>query len=154
VSYDLQALLGKRDALQSHAAAFSSARVVSLTNGIAMIPMTNELFEEIGGDGVVDKFYKFSTAVEDWARRISEDSPIAYVEAEYFGGVGGQNSVAWVRGLRVLEPVHAADAINQALKILGVSAAGFAGDEFDAVGLGKYRETESWLENRDGNNAD
>ncbi len=119
-----------------------------------MIPMTNELFEEIGGDGEVDTFYKFSPAVEDWAKRLSQDSPIAYVEAEYFGGVGGQSSVAWARGLRVLEPIHAADAINQALKILGVSVAGFAGDEFDAVGLGKHRETESWFGNQDSEQAD
>lgn len=111
-----------------------------------MIPLTDELYEEIGGDGEPDTFYKFSPQLEEWASLMSQHAPVAYVEAEYFGGVGGQNAIAWSKGGRILGPLHDENAINQALKILGVSSAGIAGDEFDAVGLGKHRDTASWLQ--------
>ena len=110
-----------------------------------MIPVTEELHEALGGEGERDSFYRFSSELETWMQRVSLDSPVAYAEAEYFGGVGCQNAVAWSNGERVLEPVHADNAINQVLKLLGVSASGIAGDEFEALGLSKHRATESWL---------
>lgn len=113
-----------------------------------MIPFTDDLFEEVGGDGERDHFYKYSPELELWMQRVSLESPIAYVEAEYFGGVGCQNSVVWVNGALALGPVHAENAINQALKILGVRSID-EHDEFDALGLGKHRGTESWLQKRE-----
>lgn len=110
-----------------------------------MIPITDALYEELGGDGEVDTFYRLAPGVEEWAQRISQHSIVAYIEAEYFGGVGGQSTVAWSNGSRVLGPIQAQDAINQSLRLLGVSAADIAGDEFDAVGLGAYRSTDDWI---------
>jgi hypothetical protein len=146
MGYELQALIGKTQVLQLHSGPFQSARVVSLDQGIGIIPLTDELYEEIGGEGELDTFYKFSPQLEEWARLLSQHAPVAYVEAEYFGGVGGQNAIAWSKGGRILGPLHAENAINQALKLLGVSSADIAGDEFDAVGLGKHRDTASWLQ--------
>lgn len=110
-----------------------------------MIPVTEEFHEMLGDEGERDSFYRFSRELELWMQRISLDTPVTYVEAEYFGGVGCQNAIAWSKGKRVLGPLHANNAIDQALKVLGVSATDTAGDEFEALGLGKHRATESWL---------
>jgi hypothetical protein len=75
---------------------------------------------------------------------MSAVAPVAYIEAEFFGGTGGQSAVAWSGGSRVLGPLHAQEAINETLRFLGVRADG-ARDEFDAVGLGRYRDTADWI---------
>ena len=149
MGYSLQALIGKRDALESHVFAFKRAQVVSMAQGIAMIPLTDELYEEIGSEGGVEPFYKFSQQLEDWAKRISQHTPVAYIEAEYFGGTGEQNAIVWLAGVRILGPTQSESVINEALKLLNVSAADIAGDELDAVGLGNHRDTESWVSQAD-----
>lgn len=81
-------------------------------------------------------------------------APVAYLEAETFGGTGTQAMVLWRDGEVWLGPVttrataareSAEDgAVNQALRHLGVGRPG-AIDEFDALGLGRHRHTEDWL---------
>ena len=83
-----------------------------------MIPLTDDLHEELGGNGERDHFYRFSPELERWMEHVSLDSPVAYVEAEYFGGVGCQNAVAWSKGSRVLGPLHVGSAINETLRFL------------------------------------
>ena len=56
----------------------------------------------------------------------------------------GQSAVAWSDGSQSLGPIHAKDAINQARRFLGVRSDG-AHDEFDAVDLGRYRDTADWI---------
>jgi hypothetical protein len=77
--------------------------------------------------------------------------PVAYVEAEYFGGIGSQFAVVWQGGTIVLGPLTLDEdepwppvgwsPISQALRHLGVSA----GVQFDAVRLGHHRQTEDWI---------
>jgi hypothetical protein len=141
MGYYLEALIGRT--LSEHARAFKNARVVPLERGLTMIPMIDALHAEIGLGDELPRFEKLSPQVEEWARRPLTD-PVAYVEAEFFGGLGGQSAVVWQGGERILGPLHAADAINQALRVLGVSPAG-AHDEFDAVDLGRHRKTAAWF---------
>ena len=79
-----------------------------------------------------------------WVEGVSFSAPAAYVEAEYFGGSGGQSAVVWSRGAESLPPTHSPEAINTALRLLGVSRGTFH-DEFGAVGLPRHRHTEEWL---------
>jgi hypothetical protein len=88
MGYFLQALIGNQETLQAHASQFRRAHVVPLAQGIAMIPLTNDLHGELGSGGEAQGFEKLSPAVEQWAQRISSATPIAYIEAEFFGGVG------------------------------------------------------------------
>jgi hypothetical protein len=128
---------------------FPSAKVVALRQGLSLLPLTDALFDEIqtaapnAGESL-PRFEKLSTAVESWVRGLSSRGLAAYVEAEYFGGAGGQSAVAWRQGDVILEPVHSQDAINCALRLLGVDAGG-EHDEFDAVGLGLRRSTDDWM---------
>jgi hypothetical protein len=118
--------------------------LISLRQGVFMIPVTDQLHEEIGRGGEMERFEKLSPRVEEWVRHISGGGPVAYVEAEFFGGDGGQSAVVWSNGARVLGPTHDEDAINQALRFLGVRPDG-ARDEFDAIDLGRNRDTHDWL---------
>jgi anti-sigma B factor antagonist len=79
-----------------------------------------------------------------WSLDASKRGPIAYVGAFFFGGEGGQSAVVCRDGKTVLGPVDSGDAINQALRILGVSA-DEGMDEFDIVGLGRRRRTYDWV---------
>lgn len=67
---------------------------------------------------------------------------VAY-KAEFWGGSGEQAHVLFKDGVAQGLPVVAKDAINQALRILGILP-GRHQDEFDAVGLGRFRDTQDW----------
>lgn len=60
--------------------------------------------------------------------------PFVVVYTDYFGGVGGQVAVAYREGA----PLDTDGTINDALRGLGVVATPGL-DEFDTVGLGRYR---------------
>jgi hypothetical protein len=79
--------------------------------------------------------------------------PLAYVEADYFGGVGTQGAAVWDSGRLAFGPVFIGEAvpvpasgtpISQALARLGVARGGHH-DEFEAAGLDRERDTEDWL---------
>ena len=143
MGYYLQAIIGTQRTLAQHASAFQHARVVPLAQDIAIIPLTDDFHEDIADVGEVEGFEKLSPGVEEWVRRVSVVDPVAYVEAEFFGGTGSQSAIAWSGGSRVLGPLHGKDAINQILRFCGVRRDG-AHDEFDAVGLGRHRHTDDW----------
>lgn len=145
MAYVLQAIISTQSVLEAHASDFGAAVVVPLNSGLALIPITNELLDEIGASGSSGQFYQLTPAVSDWLRVISSSASAAYVEAEFFGSVGEQGAVVWARGEEVLAPTHDAKAINIALRLLGVSR-GTAHDEFEAVGLPRHRRTRDWLD--------
>ena len=81
----------------------------------------------------------------------SQHGPVAWVETDYFGGNGSQSAAAWVGGEAVVGPSKSGaetgppdGAINLALRCIGVTC-GEGGDEFDAIGLGWYRDNEEWM---------
>ncbi|WP_245821905.1 hypothetical protein [Lentzea waywayandensis] len=84
----------------------------------------------------------------EWSLR----GPVAFVDAEFFGGTGSQRAQVWDQGRSVLgplvreedDPMPGVTPISQALRRLGV-VKGEHHDEFDAVGLGRHRDTEDWV---------
>jgi hypothetical protein len=156
VSYVLQCVIAPARALVP-CQAFVNAVIADLGRGLSLVPMTPGLFDEVrGGDNGDPQFAsaqlfppRFEAVLADW----SLIEPVAYVEAEYFGGVGSQFAAVWRRGALVLGPLVLAEdeprpaagmsPISQALRQLGVSAGGHY-DEFDAIGLGRHRDLEDW----------
>ncbi|MBE1573065.1 hypothetical protein ACFORH_30690 [Amycolatopsis roodepoortensis] len=137
--YCLQAVLVTEPARGELLASVEGARLVPLGHHLSLMPLT----EALSDDG------EFRTVLV----ACSEHGAVAYVEAEYFGGVGTQSAQVWDRGETVLGPLHLAEdeqapaagsPISQALRRLGV-AKGDHFDEFDAVGLGRHRHTGGWL---------
>lgn len=77
------------------------------------------------------------------AEVITKVGRVVYIEAEFFGGDGTQACVTWDSNLHVTQPLVDAGAINSALQFLGVEI-GDHHDEFDALGLGRYRTSNDW----------
>ncbi|WP_067900299.1 hypothetical protein [Nocardia vaccinii] len=68
------------------------------------------------------------------------DSTFAVVLTDYFGGIGEQWAAVSVDG----GPVRSVNAINTALRALGIRATA-GSDEFDTVGLAAHRSTPDYL---------
>ena len=152
MGYYLQALIGKTDSLTNEPNGFASEHRIELAQGLTMILMTEELCEEIAdkfpseSEAPWDGFMMLTDCVAELAKYISRLTPVAYVEAEYFGGTGGQSAIVWDKAEIKLGPVSAEiGPINQALKFLGATVQS-AHDEFEAVGLNRKRHMEDWIE--------
>lgn len=128
----------------------TDSRVITLEQGIRMLPVTAALY-----DGLVRQHVPDPT--EDWAgfiffpaplaavlSRLSERGTIAYVEADFSGGTGTQCCVVWHDGDIKLGPLNGKRVINKALNRLGVRRQLFR-DEFEAIGLNRHRSNEEWL---------
>ena len=152
MGYQLEAVLAPGGLLTARAAGHP---VVALDRGLALLPMTELVLEEIvpGGEyrgalGFVGLPDGFDRVLAGW----SVDGPVAYVEANFFGGIGAQRAIVWLAGELAFGPVgdevgrpSGPSPISRALARLGVARAA-ALDEFDAVGLGRHRTTEDWAE--------
>jgi hypothetical protein len=108
------------------------ARLAALTQGFSFLPVNEDLFD--------------SARIEHVARELSAHGAVAYVETDYFAGEGLQSSVVWKNHEVVLPARSAAiGPINEALAMLGVGLDGHR-DEFDALGLHRFRSNHDWLE--------
>lgn len=123
---------------------------------LSFVPMTEELFDFLcsrfpsSGKEPFPDFESLSNSVAEWASRLSRAREVAYVETEYFGGVGNQGAAVWREGKIILGPFRAEyGPINEALRLLGVRRTE-AEDEFDVAGLGRYRTNEHWLDAKRG----
>lgn len=166
MGHSIQVFIARQEILESIPPTLSQAHLILLPQGFAMIPNTEELFDRIThyqpsmAGKEFEVFYKLSSALISWAEDLSKDGPVAYIETDYFGGTGSQSAVAWskvkvicgpyesetrwLNGQLVRKPLEQ-NAINKALICLGVER-GEALDEFEAIGLGDYRDNEDWIE--------
>ncbi|WP_326715026.1 MULTISPECIES: hypothetical protein [unclassified Streptomyces] len=117
--------------------------------------MSGVLFHELSSDCAVGppEFWRLPSGVDVMLAEWSKAGPVAYVESEYFGGVGEENSAVWRDGCLALGPLHLLEGepvaaqgspVAQALRELGIRAAG-SSDEFAAVGLDRHRASEDWI---------
>jgi len=112
--------------------------------------MTDDLFDRLAGQeplSLEDGLAIFSFLPPQLAsvlQALSEHSTVAYVEADFFGGVGEQRCVVWQKTALMLGPLEARDAINRALRLLGVKRQ-WLHDEFDMVGLNRHHHNEDWI---------
>jgi len=131
------------------------ALVVPLRCGLGLVPMTDDLFDRLTDGGAAQPvgFWKFPGGFDRLVCAWSAAGPVAYVEADYFGGVGRQCAAVWSQGAAIFGPVTLDEAqpappagtpISQALARLGI-ARHHHRDEFDVLGLGQHRHTEDWL---------
>ncbi|MEU8611429.1 hypothetical protein AB0C29_25920 [Actinoplanes sp. NPDC048791] len=151
MGYTLEAFIGDPGVLRPVVDRWPVAALVPLSAGLSLIPMTDELFDAAGGGPTSEAlgFWKLPAGFEP--ERVA--GAVAYVEAEFFGGVGTQRAALWMSGRLALGPLfvgedeHFAPAgspISQVLARLGAGREGHH-DEFDAIGLGRHRHTEDWL---------
>lgn len=148
MGYALEALIGPADVL-APMTSHRSGRVVPLSGSLAMVPMVEILRNAIQArnhDPEKEPAWPFWHLSPEGAMTIAETCTrgvLAYVEARFYAGVGTQASVGWRDGALRHGPVAAADAINRALRFLGVEPES-GKDEFETVGLGRHRATHEW----------
>jgi hypothetical protein len=155
MGHSLEAVIATEFVLQELAGSIKEAHVVPLGQHLSLLPMTDALFDAItiAGAPQLDGFWKAPAGFGSALTACSVAGPVAYVEAEFFGGLGTQSAQVWDGGKVVLGPLHLAEGkplpadgspISHALRQLGATRSDHA-DEFAAVGLGRHRETEDWL---------
>jgi hypothetical protein len=146
--YILFALVGKEPELQKIASKFKKAEIRMLEQGIGIIPMTEDLYDEINNSETSDDVKPFAFLTSNIQGKILElitTGMIAYVEAEYHDGKGSQSGILWNNGIRIAFFANINRAINAILKTFGVSAE-YGMDEFDTLGFDRHRDTSDWGE--------
>src|SRR5262245_36648338 len=110
MGHSIQGLLASDEWLRRGTKRLSNVHVIPLDQGLSFLPVTDELFEAISANGLhgspYAQFWKLSTGLVGLAVSISEHSPVAYVETDYFGGTGSQSAIVWNKGRVVFGPVQ------------------------------------------------
>jgi len=144
----VQAFIGTRVALERIQQQFSKSQVVDLQQGLALLPLIKKLYDAIPNEEDTDLVNKhFSFLTPKIVRLIVKDSreePIGYFETEYSGGVGDQGAILGKNGKIIFGPEVGSGSINRMLALMSVESNGIQ-DEFDAIGLGRFRDTEDWI---------
>ena len=152
MAYVLEATIGAAEVLHTVAREHPAAIVVPLPQGLALVPMTDDVFAALGGHPVLG-FEKLPANLEPLLATCSSAAPLSYVEAEFFGGDGTQRAALWSGGRLAAGPISLEEdqrwgpdgsPISQILRLLGVDR-GSRHDEFEALGLGRHRRTTDWL---------
>lgn len=145
MGYSLQAIVAVEGAFPPVLP--SSLAIVKLGSYIQMIPLGTAIrarygipFLPLTDSGNVE----LPAALLTLLTELNVGGAVIYIEAEIFGGEGTQAHVWCAKDAAASPAVVAHDAINLALRLLGVPHSSSA-DEFDAVGLGTFRETDEWL---------
>ncbi len=154
MGYEVHAVIGAGGLLRACAAEFAATRLGTLRQGLAIMPMTDALFDAVTDRPADDLgFLRLPGGFARTPARWSLGGPLAYAEADYFGGAGEQRAAVWDGGDLVLGPLStgigapfpsAGSPISQALRRLGVER-GDAADEFAASGLPERRRDEDWI---------
>jgi hypothetical protein len=86
-----------------------------------------------------DEFILLTDGFRELLKSMSHKGELAYVETDYFGGVGGQGAVGYRSGEEVMPPKwKESDTINEALELIGVPLGQFS-DRFSAMGFDQIR---------------
>lgn len=155
MSYELQAVIAGDEVLRVASGEVPGSQVVPLGQGLSLMPMTDAVFAAVtdGSEGGTLGFWRLPGGFDTLLARWSAAGPIAYVEAEYFGGVGEQRAALWADGALTLGPLdeptkqgpsRAVSPVSQVLRRLGARRSP-GEDEFEAVGLDRHRNTEDWI---------
>ena len=156
--FTLEAFLAHQKTLQGALEIFPAATLIELPQGIGMIPVDGfflrdlELYYQGGTKVTHPEFQKFSPSVhpdferlilgvEKLAQHLSQVGIVAYIEATFTGGYGGHVTMIWENGKRISK---AGNDINEVLRRLKVVAQP-GRDEFDTLGLARYRSTRQWV---------
>lgn len=162
MSYQLSAIIADVGLLHGETRGLDHAVLGNLRQEFALLPVTSQLVEELTGaplDYAVEEptperpfTLVLSTALTETLADWSRQGPVAYVEAEFAGGVGHQAAAVWLGGQRIWGPRFdsAFDGprgrwpINAALVEVGVEPGPWV-DLFAELGLHVERNTAGWL---------
>jgi hypothetical protein len=145
MAFSLQAVLAQINALPNSLPMMFQR--IRLQERIEMLPLheRSRTFHDIPYNPLIDMGDdKLPQGLLSLCEQLSGHCSLAYVEAEFFGGTGTQASAFFSKGKIIGQVVVSQDAINDALRNLGVVRS-VEHDEFHLVGLGRHRHTNKWM---------
>jgi hypothetical protein len=149
MGYDLCAFIAKPTVLEMIKSLSPLLKFITIEQGFALMPLPTHVLDSIPGYQSPDRIEGF-TYLNQRLTEVGMGSvgAVAYVEVDFFGGVGGQAAVAWGRGEVIFGPTHkqGTGPVNGALKAIGVEHLSNHYDYFESAGLMRYRHTEYWYE--------
>ncbi len=155
MTHFVHGFIGSKDLLMSGVSTLRSARLFALAQDMVLLPMTDDLREELNltDSETPETFEDLSKEVIRLGEKISSKGPVAYFETNYWGGLGSQSVIVWKEGKIIFGPTttstevlsrhYLEGAVNQALRLIGVVRAENH-DEFDTVGLAEERTISDW----------
>lgn len=151
MAHTIEGFIARTELLQEGTKDLQNAYVITLEQGFSLMPITDELHDEVWQqnkyiDKPFEEFWKLSPELAWLGIQLSKQGAIAYVETDYFGGVGEQVAILWEYGSIALGPLkNDIGPINEVLRRMGVvNTKGH--DEFEALGLYRYRNNVDWIE--------
>lgn len=109
--HTLQGVIGSAEVLVA-CRAFAHARLVAFGQGLSLLVMTEEFIGDLrdGGEAACPpRFLSFPAGFDRVLATWSCQGPVAYVEAEYFGGIGVQAAAVWHGDELALGPLTTRD---------------------------------------------
>lgn len=162
MSYQLSAVVADVELLREQTAGLDHAVLAALRQDFALLPVTPQLVQELTGhlpdfatgEPSAEQPFRLvlSPTLGGLLARWSRQGPVAYLEAEFAGGLGHQAAVVWLAGEvtwgphvdHTLDRPRAEWPINAALARLGVEPGAWI-DPFAELGLHLERDTAGWL---------
>ncbi|MEU7585829.1 hypothetical protein AB0A95_05960 [Micromonospora sp. NPDC049230] len=162
MGYQLSAVVADAELLREQTAELDHAVLGELRQDFALLPVTPQLIVELTGslpDYAADDpsagqpfGLVLSPPLVELLSAWSMSGPVAYLEAEFFGGDGYQSAAVWLGGTLswgphfddVLDAPRDRWPINSALTRLGVEPGTWI-DPFAELGLHLERNTDGWL---------
>ncbi|MFG3300541.1 hypothetical protein [Micromonospora chersina] len=162
MSYELSAVVADVELLREQTAGLDHAVLAALRQDFALLPVTPQLVEELTGrlpdfatgEPSAEQPFQLvlAPALDELLARWSGEGPVAYLEAEFAGGLGHQAAAVWLGGERSWGPCfddrldrpRAEWPINAALARLGAEPGPWI-DPFAELGLHLERDTAGWL---------
>lgn len=147
----IRAVIGTHEAVRKIADDWVRAKETELPQEFGMVFCTTALLEDIeelmeSSGEVIDcspfpELVYFNSAAKFLMEEYSFHTKLAYIETDYFGGAGTQAGLLYENGQPAADPKSGDGAINALLRELGVWRKPDM-DEFDMLGLSKYRNIE------------
>ncbi|MFG1774833.1 hypothetical protein ACGFIG_00160 [Micromonospora sp. NPDC049048] len=162
MAYQLSAVVADAELLREQTADLDHAVLGELRQDFALLPVTPQLVEELTGAppdystaerSPEEPFHLvLSAPLAEVFARWARSGPVAYLEAEFFGGAGYQSAVVWLGGQvswgpgfdRLFDGPRAEWPLNAALTRLGAEPGAWI-DPFAELGLHVERSTAGWL---------
>lgn len=146
MGYYFNGILTSIEAWDAYKGKYYNICAIELYPNIIAIPISDDFYDEINKEQItkVQDYEYLTDALKQLCSDFSKIARTAYIEAEYFGGVGTQNAIVWEASDIVFEETLSGNAINKALQQLCVTRTDDR-DEFDTVQLGRHRSNECWL---------
>ncbi|RYZ20854.1 MAG: hypothetical protein EOO16_15190 [Chitinophagaceae bacterium] len=146
MAYSFSGFIGPLEPIQQVCRRFIFARGIPLGQEIFLVPLTEELREQMndGGSSSVDGFEFLTTSIKPVLQDASRSGPIAYAEVTHWAGEGSEAGIIWEKGSRLRTIRFGKGVINVILKHLGCTPAE-GEDEFLTLGFGLRRFTDDWL---------